>query len=67
LERADRDGHQRAGCDAHAEPGHCKPDFGADQARRTGRRADSAKVNGTRVYQQFAVDCLRTLRQIDDA
>jgi carbonic anhydrase/acetyltransferase-like protein (isoleucine patch superfamily) len=35
--------------------------------RRLSDAEIAAKANGTRVYQQLAVDCLKTLRQIDDA
>ncbi len=35
--------------------------------RRLSDAEIAAKANGTRVYQQLAVDCLNTLRQIDDA
>ncbi len=35
--------------------------------RRLNDAEIAAKANGTRVYQQLAVDCLNALRQIDDA
>ncbi|WP_175713208.1 phenylacetic acid degradation protein PaaY [Burkholderia ambifaria] len=35
--------------------------------RRLSDAEIAAKANGTRVYQLLAVDCLKTLRQIDDA
>ncbi|RQR29124.1 MULTISPECIES: transferase hexapeptide repeat family protein [unclassified Burkholderia] len=35
--------------------------------RRLSDAEIDAKANGTRIYQQLAVDCLRGLRQIDDA
>jgi len=35
--------------------------------RRLSDAEIAAKANGTRDYQQLAVDCLNTLRQVDDA
>ncbi|AFQ50509.1 transferase hexapeptide repeat family protein [Burkholderia cepacia] len=35
--------------------------------RRLSEAEIVAKANGTRIYQQLAVDCLKELRQVDDA